>query len=162
MSLEEIKENAIELKKLREEKEALNDKLKDINDSIRDIEEHRLSSMMDDEGITDITLGDIRVKRGVVFRGGITTTSNPDDFKYLFDTDNSGALKQKILIDMAEHPEVPETLDSLGISYEKIYSIHHMTLSSIIKELFTEGKLSTEDLDKYRIYAQPQVKVEQK
>ena len=37
MSLEEIKEDALKLKKLRDEKDQLNDRLKMLNESIKDI-----------------------------------------------------------------------------------------------------------------------------
>ena len=59
-------------------------------------------------------------------------------------------------------PDATTFLDRVGIGYVIQYSIHHMTLSSILKELVTEGKLSTEDFEKYSIYAQPQIKVEMK
>lgn len=167
MSLEEIKGSALELKDLRDKKETLSNELKDINDSIREIEEHRLSTMMDDEGISDVTIDGVHVRRGVIFRGGITTSTDSDSFKFLFDTNNDKALKKKLVIDIeGVDPSVlntiKETLSLLNVGYEISYSIHHMTLSSIIKELVTDGKLSTEDFDKFRIYAQPQIKVEMK
>lgn len=167
MSLEQIKENALELKSLRDKKDDLNDQLKDINEQIRDIEEHTLSTLMDDEGISDVTIDDVRVRRGTIFRGSVTNSCDKEKFRYLFDTDNDGALKQKLVIDIENIS--PETVDEIrdmlnnsGIGYEITYSIHHMTLSSIIKELVSEGKLSTDDLERYRIYAQPQIKVEKK
>jgi hypothetical protein len=167
MSLEEIKGKALELKDLRDRKDTLSNELKDINESIREIEEHRLSSLMDDEGISDITIDDVRVRRGVIFRGGITTSTDADNFKFLFDTNNDQALKKKLVIDIeGVDPSVLETIKEtmglLKVDYEITYSIHHMTLSSILKELVTEGKLSTEDFDRFRIYAQPQIKVEMK
>lgn len=162
MSLEEIKSKALALKQLREEKEDLNEKLKDVNENIREIEEYTLSNMMDDEGITDITIDDVRVKRNTIFRGGTTKTSSKDMFKYLFDTGNAGALNQQIVIDINEYPDISERLTKAGIAHQIVYSIHHMTLSSILKELVSEGILSTEDFEKYNIYAQPQVKVEVK
>lgn len=167
MSLEQIKSDALELKSLRDKKDDLNDQLKDINEQIKEIEEHRLSTLMDDEGISDVTIDDVRVRRGTIFRGSITSSSDKEKFQYLFDTNNDGALKQKLVIDIENIPqetieEIGEMLTQSGIDYEIAYSIHHMTLSSIIKELVTDGKLSTADLERYRIYAQPQVKVEMK
>lgn len=162
MSLTKIKEEALELKGLRDKKDILNSELKEVNEKIRAIEEHDLSSLMDDEGISDITIDDVHIKKGVVFRGGVTSHNDKDAFKYLFDTHNDGALKKKVLIDLETNPNAPNLLDDMGVSYEINYSIHHMTLSSLLKELVMEGKLSTEDFEKYSIYAQPQIKVEVK
>ena len=162
MSLTKIKEEALELKGLRDKKDILNSELKEVNEKIRAIEEHELSSLMDDEGISDITIDDVRIKKGVVFRGGVTSHNDKDAFKYLFDTHNDGALKKKVLIDLETNPDAPNLLDDMGVLYEINYSIHHMTLSSLLKELVMEGKLSTEDFEKYSIYAQPQIKVEVK
>lgn len=162
MSLRDVKEKALELKDLREQKESLNSRLKAINEDIRGLEEHTLSSLMDDMGITDVTVDDVHVRRGVVFRGGVTSHTNKDTFKYLFDSHNEGALKQELIVDLAKYPELPAILERTGVEYVRRYSIHHMTLSSILKDLFAEGVLSTEDFEKYSIYAQPQIKVETK
>lgn len=160
MSLEEIREEALKLKTLRDEKDSLNERLKEINEGIKNIEEHTLSQSLDDEGISDVTVNGVHVKKGVVFRSGYTKSSNKDTFQYLFDTDNEGALKQQIVIDLANHEGVPELLQTMEIPFDIVYSIHHMTLSSILKELVADGKISTEDFEKYHIYAQPQIKVE--
>ena len=160
MSLDLIREKALELKDLREDKEKLNDRLKEINDNIKNLEEKQIAVMMDDEGISDVTVDGVRVKRGVVFRGGVTKHTDKDAFKYLFDTDNGGALKQVVSIDLTQRPDITDMLDQLNIPYTVEYSIHHMTLSSILRELVGDGKLTTDDFDKYSIYAQPQIKVE--
>lgn len=160
MSLKEIKEGALNLKKLREEKDSLNDQLKQINADIKELEEHQLDALMSDMGITDVTVDNVHIRKGVVYRGGVTSHTDKDAFKYLFDSHNEGALKQKLCIDIARYPDIAERLTAMGIDFEINYSIHHMTLSSILKELFTEGKLSTEDFERYSIYAQPQIKVE--
>ena len=162
MSLQEIKNGALRLKSLRDRKDSLNQELKDVNQSIRTLEEFELNSMMEDEGISDVTVDDVHIKKGVIFRGGVTSHTDKDAFKYLFDTDNDAALKKKVIIDMDQFPDATTFLDKVGIGYVIQYSIHHMTLSSILKELVTEGKLSTEDFEKYSIYAQPQIKVEMK
>lgn len=162
MSLELIKEKALELKGLRAKKEELNDSIKTVNEGIKTLEEKQIPSMMDDLGVSDITIDGVKVKRGVVFRGGVTKHTDKDAFKYLFDSHNDGALKQVISIDLTQNPQAQEVLDELNIPYSVEYSIHHMTLSSILKELVGDGKLTTDDFDKYSIYAQPQIKVETK
>lgn len=162
MSLQEIKENALHLKDLRETKDSLNSQLKSVNEEIKELEEHRLDSLMSDMGITDVTVDDVRIRKGVVYRGGVTSHCDKEAFQYLFDSNNEAALKQHLIIDLAEYPELPDILEEMGIKFEINYSIHHMTLSSILKELFSEGKLSTADFEKYSIYAQPQIKVELK
>ena len=162
MSLQEVKDEALVLKGLREQKDSLNTQLKTINEEIRELEEHTINSLMTDMGITDVTVDNVRIRKGVVFRGGVTSHSDPEAFQYLFDSNNEGALKQVVMIDLAAHPDIAEMLSAMGIEYKIQYSIHHMTLSSIIKELVMEGKLSTDDFEKYSIYAQPQIKVEVK
>lgn len=162
MSLQEIKTDALELKDLRDRKESLNAQLKSINEEIKEIEEHTLPSMMDDIGVADVTVDGVHIKRGVVFRGGVTQHTDKEAFQYLFDSSNEGALKQELIVDLANYPDMPGILENMGVDYKIKYSIHHMTLSSILKELFSEGRLSTEDFDKYSIYAQPQIKVEMK
>lgn len=160
MSLDEIKTDALRLKSLRDQKEKLNEQLKDVNLKIRDLEEFKLNSMMNDLKITDVTVDNVHIKKGTVFRGGVTSHTDKEAFQYLFDSHNEGALKQVIMINLAKYPNIPELLSKLHISYDIQYSIHHMTLSSILKELVLEGKLSTSDFEKYSIYAQPQIKVD--
>lgn len=160
MSLEQVKEEALELRELRSQKDSLNAQLKSINEQIKDVEEHKLDGLMSDMGVTDVTVDGVHIRRGVVFRGGVTSHTDKDAFKYLFDSHNEGALHQDLIVDLANYPELPGILQDMGIDFNIKYSIHHMTLSSILKELFAAGKLSTEDFDTYSIYAQPQIKVE--
>lgn len=167
MSLEEIKEKALELKSLREKKDSLSGDLKDVNEQIKCLEEYTLSTIMDDDGISDVTIDGVRVRRGAILRGGILSSTNREDFKFLFDTNNDGALKKKLIIDIeGVDPVVLGNVKSLiegaGLKPEVSYTIHHMTLSSILKELVSDGTLSTEDFDRYKIYSQPQIKVEVK
>lgn len=162
MSLQEIKESALRLKNLRDKKDSLTQQLKDVNNDIRSIEEYELSGSLEDLGISDVTIDNVHIKKGVIFRGGVTSHTDREAFQYLFDSNNEGALKQKIVVDLARYPGVGELLSKSGIGYETQYTIHHMTLSSILKELVADGKISTEDFDKYSIYAQPQIKVEMK
>ena len=160
MSLQDIKTEALKLKNMREQKDSLNQQLNDLNKDIKSLEERTLDSMMADMGISDVTVDDVHIRRGVIFRGGVTSHTDKEAFQYLFDSNNEGALKQELVIDLAQHPEAEKLLQEIGIGYGIRYSIHHMTLSSILKELVMEGKLSSEDFDKYSIYAQPQIKVE--
>lgn len=167
MSLEEIKEKALELKSLRDKKDLLNENLKDVNEQIKCIEEYTLSTIMDDDGISDVTIDGVRVRRSATLRGGILSSTNREDFKFLFDTNNDGALKKKLVIDIQDvDPEVlsnvKELIEGAGLKPEISYTIHHMTLSSILKELVSEGLLSTDDFERYKIYSQPQIKVEVK
>lgn len=162
MSLEEIKEEALKLKALRDRKDSLMHELKEINESISSLEEHTLDSLMEDAGVSDVTVDGVRIKRGSIFRGGVTSSSDKEKFQFLFDTDNEGALKKKVIINLDDYPDIPALLSAGDIEFETNYSIHHMTLSSVIQELVSEGLLSTEDFDKYSIYAQPRIKVELK
>lgn len=164
MSLQEIKAQALKLKELRDVKAALNDELSEVNSQIRDLEEFKLNTQMEDMGLSDVTIDGIQIKRGVVFRGSITTSTDKKAFDYLFESENEGALKQMLMIDIAEiDPEfLTDLLNKANIPYEIKYTIHHATLSSILRELVEDGKLSTADFEKYKIYAQPQIKVNKK
>lgn len=162
MSLDKIKEGALKLKALRETKESLTQQLKEVNESISELEEHELDSLMTDEGISEIVIDDVKIKRGVIFRGSSTSSDSKDDFQYLFDTHNDGALKKKLIIDLDKVPDAESKVTNMGLDYSVNYSIHHMTLSGLIGDLVEEGQMSTEDLSKYRIYAQPRIKVEMK
>jgi hypothetical protein len=112
-----------------------------------------------DEGVSELTVDGLKIKRDVVYRGGVTSNTDKAAFQYLFDTDNEAALKQECIISLADHPDIAATLDELGISYDIKYSIHHMTLSSILKELVMDGRFSTEDIEKYSVYVQPKITI---
>jgi hypothetical protein len=157
-----IYELAKELKSLRDIKKQAEDAVKDANEKIKDIEEHKLNDLMLNEGINNVNLNDLEISKSLVFRGGYTKHSDPEAFQFLFDTHNEGALKQTVTVDLSVCPRICFLLDEENIPYKVEYSIHHMTLSSIIKELVEAGKFTTEDIDKYSVYVQPQIKVKQK
>lgn len=157
--VEKIHELATELYNLRELKKQKEEEVKNLNASIKQIEEKDLSSLLDEQGINRVSLDDMDISKSLIFRGGYTKHTNKDAFKFLFDSNNDGALKQFLIIDLAAHPGAEFVLMSEDIPYKIEYSIHHMTLSSILKELVESGQLSTDDMDKYSVYAQPQVKV---
>lgn len=159
MSIQEVEKLAKELKKRRETKADLEKKLTKVNESIKDIEENKLNSAMLDLGVSQLTVNDLDIKRTVVFRGGCTSNQDKEAFKYLYDTNNEGALKKSVLIDLDENPDVATILDDNDVTYKITYAIHHATLSSILKTLFEEGKLGTDDIEKYSIYVQPQIKI---
>lgn len=156
---DKIYELADKLEELRKEKKETEEHVKDINAEIKNIEEHELSSLMDEEGISRVTLNDLNISKSLVFRGGYTSHTHKEAFQFLFDTHNEGALKQELIVDLSACPQAAYVLQSEDIPYQVRYSIHHMTLSSILKELVESGKFSTDDIDKYSVYVQPQVKV---
>ena len=160
--IEAIRNMAIALEQAREEKKNCEDRLKEINDKIKTIEEGELSSLLDEKGISGISLDDMDISKSIIFRGGYTKHSNREAFKFLFDSANDGALKKQLIIDLNEYPRAAFELEMLNIRYEIEYSIHHATLSSILKELIEAGKFSTDDMDKYGVYAQPRIKVKKK
>ena len=159
MTVEDIKIKALELRKQRRLKDRCEELLRRVNAEIKKIEESELNSAMLDEGVSELTVDGLKIKRDVVYRGGVTSNTDKAAFQYLFDTDNEAALKQECIISLADHPDIAATLDELGITYDIKYSIHHMTLSSILKELVMEGKFSTEDIEKYSVYVQPRITI---
>lgn len=157
--LSKVHELADELVSAREMKKQYEDKLKDINSQIKDIEENKLNNLLLDLGINKISLDDMDISKSVVFRGGYTKHSDPAAFQFLYDSHNDGALKKHIIVDLEAYPRAGFVLMENGIRYTEEYSIHHATLSSIIKELVEAGKFTTDDIDKYSVYVQPQVKI---
>ena len=139
---------AKELDSLRSQKKEAEDYVKKINEQIRSVEEKQLAPLMDEQLVSKISIDDLEISKSLVYRGSYTKLYDNDAFKYLFDSHNEGALR---LADAV--------LAEAGIPYTIEYSIHHATLSSILKELVESGKFSTDDIDKYSIYIQPQVKV---
>lgn len=157
----EIYSLANELKVLRESKKEAEEYVKKINSDIKNIEEKKLAQLMDEQQVSKISIQDLDISKSLVYRGGYTKHSDRDAFKFLFDSDNQGALHQYLIVDLAECPEAEFVLQDQEVPYKTEYSIHHATLSSILKELIESGKLSTDDIEKYNIYIQPQIKVKQ-
>lgn len=157
--VEQIKDLATQLINARTEKATLENQIKEINKKIKDIEEDKLSSLLDEQGISKITIEEMDIAKSLVFRCPYTKHTDPDAFKLLFESNNGDALKQHLIVDLQDCPHAPIELDVKGIPYKIEYSIHHATLSSILKELAESGKLSTDDIEKYSIYVQPQVRI---
>ena len=160
--VDQIKELATQLFNARSQKAQLENQVKEINSLIKDIEEHKLSSLLDEQGISKVTLDDMDISKTLVFRGSYTKHRDPEAFQFLFDSQNDGALKQQVIIDLTTCPQATVELDKMDIPYTIEYSIHHATLSSIIKELVETGKFTTDDIEKYSVYVQPQVKIKMK
>lgn len=157
-----IYELAKELHILRALKKQAEDAVKDTNKQIKEIEETKLNDLLNEEGISKIDINDLEISKSLAFRCGYSKHTDPKAFKFLFDTNNDGALKQHVIVDLAACPGICFILDEKDIPYKVEYSIHPMTLSSIIKELVESGRFSTNDIDKYNVYVQPQIKVKQK
>lgn len=160
--MKDIHDYAMQLLAYRETKKELEASLDDVKKNIKEIEEHTLNDLMENQGLAGVSLEDLDVSRSVIFRGGYTKHHDKNAFKFLFDTNNEGALKQCVIIDLISCPEIETLLNEHNIPYTTEYSIHHATLSSILKELIATGQFTTEDIDKYSVYAQPQIKVKQK
>lgn len=160
--VDKIKELATQLVEARTCKAQLEQQVKDINKLIKDIEEKELSSLLDEQGISKISIEDMDISKSLIFRGGYTKHTDPEAFQFLFDSNNDGALKQHLIVDLSACPRAPFELDEKDIPYTIEYSIHHATLSSILKELVESGKFTTDDIEKYSVYVQPQVKIKMK
>ena len=157
-----VKALANDLADAREEKKSLEERLKKVNEAIKNIEEHSLSDALDNMGITKVQLDDMDISKSFAYRGACVKSNKKDAFDFLFDSDNEGALKQRLIIDLSVYPEMGSMLDEIGIEYSTEYSIHHATLGSIIKELVETGEFSTDDIEKYHVYVQPQIRVKRK
>ena len=160
--IKKVHELAEELSEARELKKEYEDRLKDLGNKIKNIEEKKLAGLLDELGISKVSLDDMDISKTLIFRGGYTKHEDPDAFRFLFDSNNDGALKKQIIVNLEDYPGLPIDLDVKGVKYKIEYSIHHATLSSIIKELVEAGKFTTDDIDRYSVYVQPQVKIKKK
>ena len=159
MDIDTIRNLASHLYEIRAKKKELEDAVKDCNEQIKRIEEGTLNNAMIDLGINSVSLENMDISKSVVFRGGYTKHEDPAAFQFLFDSNNDGALKKHIIVDLEAYPRAGFVLMENDIEYKTEYSIHHATLSSIIKELVETGKFSTDDIEKYSVYVQPQIQI---
>ena len=159
MDIDTIRHLASHLYEIRAKKKELENAVKDCNEEIKRIEEGTLNNAMIDLGINSVSLENMDISKSVVFRGGYTKHEDPEAFKFLFDSNNDGALKKHLIVDLEAYPRAGFVLMENDIEYKTEYSIHHATLSSIIKELVETGKFSTDDIEKYSVYVQPQIKI---
>lgn len=161
MDLERVKELAHELKDKRSRKAELEDELKTINADIKSIEEGSLNTLLSEEGVDSVKVDGMKIDKSFVYRGGVYKSQNKEDFQFLFDTANEGALKQHLIIDLSNEAasEAEFVLGMNSIPYSIVYEIHNATLSSILKKLVEDGELDTEDFEKYRIYPQPRISI---
>ena len=159
MDMNGVRELAEHLYEIRSRKKELENEVKSCNEQIKRIEEGTLNDAMLDLGISRVTLDDMDITKSIVFRGGYTKHKDPEAFKFLFDSNNDGALKKHLIVDLEAYPRAGFVLMENDIEYETEYSIHHATLSSIIKELVESGQFSTDDIDRYDVYVQPQIKI---
>lgn len=162
MSIDEIRQLASDLYDIRVRKKALEEEIKQCNKDIKRIEEGSLNEAMLDSEITRVELNGMDISKTLVFRGGYTTHENPEAFQFLFDSNNDGALQKHLIVDLEAYPRAAFVLMEHDIEYTTKYSIHHATLSSIIKELVEAGRFSTEDIEKYDVYVQPQIKIKKR
>jgi len=159
MDMNGVRELAEQLYSVRARKKELEDAVKTCNEEIKRIEEGTLNEAMLDLGISRVTLDNMDITKSLVFRGGYTKHKNSEAFQFLFDSNNDGALKKHLIVDLEAYPRAGFVLMEHDIEYETEYSIHHATLSSIIKELVESGQFSTDDIERYSVYVQPQIKI---
>lgn len=159
MSIEELKDMALTLQSKRETKKQLEMRLETLNADIKDLEEVKMSSAMEELGLSRVVVDDLDISRSIAFRGSVFKSCDKEKFQYLFDTDNEGALKQQAIVDLANYPDVATVLEENDVDFEICYTIHHMTLSSILKELVMAGSLSTDDFEKYKVFSQPKIAI---
>lgn len=160
--IDSIRKLAERLSEIRDAKSYYEEQIKTINQEIKDIEEGTLSSMLDNAGLSKMSFDDMDITKTLAYRPAYTKHSDKEAFKFLFDSNNDGALKKQLIIDLEAYPEAEFEISCKNIEYKIEYSIHWATLSSILKELVESGNLSTADIEKYSIYIQPQIKIKRK
>ena len=118
-----------------------------------------IPEMLDDAGVEEIKVGDYKVKNGVIYRSNITKANQKEAFQFLYDTDNGGIVKKVITINPEMIDDAETLLQGAGVSFETELKVDNRVLGRVVRELVEEGKMSTDDMDKFSIYVQPDVKI---
>lgn len=131
------------------------------------MEETKLNDALNNLGISSVDVDDMEISRSLAFRASCFKSEHPENFSILFKTDNAGALKKHLVVDLSvcqqeDIDNLEVFLDLRDMPHVTEYSIHNATYSSILKELAESGRLTTDDIIDNNIYVQPQVKVKMK
>ena len=145
-TLEEIKTLGMVLSSYKTELQKQEDELSAVKEMIRRIEEETLPQMMDDLGITDITLEDgSKISCGDFIAAKIKDPATA--FKWLQDTDNDGIIKNEVKVVLGRGEDekaegVMKLLEEQGIPAKLDKTIHHSTLRAFVKEALDNPELA--------------------
>ena len=118
-----------------------------------------IPEMLEEADVDEIKVGDYKVKNGVIYRSNITKANQSEAFQFLYDTDNGGIVKKSITINPEMIDDAETILRDAGVSFETELKVDNRVLGRVVRELVEDGKMSTDDMDKFSIYVQPDVKI---
>lgn len=145
--------------KLENEVERLDELKKAKEKRINEIMLKEIPEMMDDADVQEIVVGDYKVKAGVIYRSSITKANQEDAFKFLYDTQNEGIIKKNLIICAEQIEDAEAILQQNEIAFEKDLRVDNRVLGRVVRELVEDGKMNTDDMDKFSVYIQPDIKI---
>jgi len=162
--IQEITEKAIELKNLLASKKEIENLLSSKQELIDNSERTVLPDLLDEAGIKSIVTDNIQLQYDTIFRTNVTKATSKSAFDYLYKNQIDGILKKQLIIDITTLDDkvlisLKNNLDKVGCSYNESYEAHYATLSKVLKELYEDGKISSEEFDNFNIYLQPKISI---
>lgn len=145
--------------KLENEVERLDELKKAKEKRINEIMLKEIPEMMDDADVQEIVVGDYKVKAGVIYRSSITKANQEDAFKFLYDTQNEGIIKKNLIICAEQIEDAEALLQQNEIAFEKDLRVDNRVLGRVVRELVEDGKMGTDDMEKFSVYIQPDIKI---
>lgn len=118
-----------------------------------------IPEMLEEADVDEIKVGDYKVKNGVIYRSNITKANQKEAFQFLYDSDNGGIVKKVITINPEMIDEAEAILRDAEVIFETELKVDNRVLGRVVRDLVEDGKMSTDDMDKFSIYVQPDVKI---
>lgn len=159
MQSEKLLQRILEVENLQEEIDALSLQIGEKKARVERIMDKEIPDMMDEAGVSEIKVEGYKVKNGIVYRSNITKANAPAAFKFLYDTNNEGIIKKNILIDEEQLDIAEKLLKAAKVTFTTELKVDNRTLGRVVRELVEAGKMNTEDMEKFSLFTQPDVKI---
>ena len=148
-----------ELEELEQELSQLDTETKKVKARVDIIMNKEIPMMLDDAGVEEIKVGPYKVKNGVIYRSNITKANQESAFQFLYDTDNDGIIKKTLTINPEQIDKAIAALKTHKIEFDTELKVDNRVLGRVVRELVEEGRMSTDDMEKFSIFVQPDVKI---
>ena len=148
-----------ELEKLESELAQLDVETKKLKARVDMIMLKEIPTMLDEAGVEEIKVGNYKVKNGVIYRSNITKANQEAAFQFLYDTDNDGIIKKTLTINPEQIDKAEAVLRTHKVEFDRELKVDNRTLGRVVRELVEDGRMSTDDMEKFSIYIQPDVKI---
>jgi len=148
-----------ELEELESELAQLDVETKKLKARVDMIMLKEIPTMLDEAGVEEIKVGNYKVKNGVIYRSNITKANQEAAFQFLYDTDNDGIIKKTLTINPEQIDKAEAVLRTHKVEFDRELKVDNRTLGRVVRELVEDGRMSTDDMEKFSIYIQPDVKI---